>query len=233
MSELCKCVHEQLAQLPLISYPFDLQELPQNGIYFFYEKGEVWGHGGDRPRVVRIGGHTGQGNLRSCIDQTYVLDERRLDFSQKQARPADWGSSRKNIGRALLNKDGDDYLEIWDVDLIPRHTRDCFRHLRDLEKEKRLEEAISRIVRDRFSFRVIAVEAQTERRELEKRLVGTVAGCDLCLPSHSWLGRSSPKHKIRQGKLWQVQNLGAHPIDPADQAAITVAIETTRGWRGG
>jgi len=55
MSELCKRLHEQLEQLPLIRYPFKLDQLPENGIYFFYEDGEIWGHGGDKPRIVRVG----------------------------------------------------------------------------------------------------------------------------------------------------------------------------------
>lgn len=45
MSELCKWLHEQLEQLPLIKFPFKLEQLPENGIYFFYEDGEIWGHG--------------------------------------------------------------------------------------------------------------------------------------------------------------------------------------------
>lgn len=40
MSELCKWLHEQLEQLPLVKFPFRLEQLPGNGIYFFYEEGE-------------------------------------------------------------------------------------------------------------------------------------------------------------------------------------------------
>lgn len=40
MSELCKWLHEQLEQLPLVKLPFRLEQLPGNGIYFFYEEGE-------------------------------------------------------------------------------------------------------------------------------------------------------------------------------------------------
>ena len=49
MSERCKWLHEQLEQLPLIRYPFNPNDLPENGIYFFYEEGETWGHGGTSP----------------------------------------------------------------------------------------------------------------------------------------------------------------------------------------
>lgn len=41
MSELCKWLHEQLERLPMIRYLFRFELLPENGICFFYEKGEV------------------------------------------------------------------------------------------------------------------------------------------------------------------------------------------------
>lgn len=230
MSEICRWLHEQLAQLPMITFPFDLEELPENGIYFFYEEGEVWGHGGDQPRIVRIGSHSGQGNLRSRISETYLLDERKLDFGRDDARPADRSIFRKNLGRALLNRDGGDYLATWEIDFIPTGNRESFRHWRDIDKEKRLEEAISRLLRERFSFRAIAVDAPTERRELEKRFVGTLARCGLCTPSGHWLGRSSPKRKIRERNLWQVQHLGATGISSEHKQRIMDAIGVTRGW---
>ena len=34
--EQCKWVHEQLEKLPFIKYPFELMELPEMGIYFFW-----------------------------------------------------------------------------------------------------------------------------------------------------------------------------------------------------
>gem|GEM_PF-3534987 len=37
ISELCRWLHEQLEQLPHVRFPFKLELLPENGIYFFYE----------------------------------------------------------------------------------------------------------------------------------------------------------------------------------------------------
>ena len=231
MSELCKWLHEQLDQLSMITHPFNLEDLPQNGIYFFYEEAEVWGHGSDEPRIVRIGSHRGQGNLRSRISETYLLDERRLSFGSENAKPADRSIFRKNLGRALLNRDGDDYLEVWEIDFTPTEDRERYRHLRDIEKEKRLEEAISGLLRNRFSFRVIAVDSPAERRDLEKRRICSVARCSLCRPSCDWLGRSSPERKIRDGKLWQVQNLKGHPLEAGDKEPVVLAINSTKAQR--
>ena len=233
MSELCRWLHDQLSQLPMFRFPFHVDDLPQNGIYFFYEEGEVGGHGSDEPRIVRIGSHRGQGNLRSRISETYLLDERRLGFGPDNAKPADRSIFRKNLGRALLNRAGDDYLKIWEIDFTTRRNRDRFRQLRDMEEELRLEESISRLLRDWFSFRVIAAHNQTERRELEKRLIGTVANCELCKPSQNWLGRFSPEPKIRVGNLWQVQHIKGHPVSASDKEGVLRAINSTRAWGNG
>jgi hypothetical protein len=227
-SELCKWLHEQLQQLPMISFPFNLEDLPENGIYFFYEKGETWRHGGDEPRVVRIGTHRGQGNLRTRISETYLLDERKLGFGPDNPKPADRSIFRKNLGRALVNRASDDYLRVWEIDFTTKRNRERLWLLRDMAKEKELEQAISALLRDRFSFRVIVVECPTKRAELDKRLVGTVARCGLCTPSVNWLGRYSPKTKIREGNLWQVQNLHADRLGPEDKEAILEAVNSTR-----
>jgi hypothetical protein len=62
LSESCEWLHKQLQHLPFIKYPFDLAKLPENGIYFFYEEGEIWGHGEKKPRIVRVG-TSKEGNL--------------------------------------------------------------------------------------------------------------------------------------------------------------------------
>jgi hypothetical protein len=69
--------------LQLIRYPFDINKLlPNNGVYFFYEDGEVWGHGSadddtnnnNKPRIVRIGTHK-DGNFKSRISEYFLLNE--------------------------------------------------------------------------------------------------------------------------------------------------------------
>jgi hypothetical protein len=116
-------LHEQLEQLPLIRYPFKLDQLPENGIYFFYEDGEIWGHGGDKPRIVRVGTHR-DGNFRSRISEHYLLNESWMDFDENKPKPSDRSIFRKNIGRALLNKDKDSYLQIWNIDFTISKNRE-------------------------------------------------------------------------------------------------------------
>lgn len=206
--------------------------LPLNGIYFFYEEGEIWGHGGARPRIVRIG-TSKDGNFRNRIEEHFLLDETKMNLDKNKPPPSARSIFRKNIGRVLLNKRNDPYLEIWNVDLTKKHNREKYRKSRDIPKEIELEAEITAIIRGKFSFRFFVLEGQKKRmgREgLETSLIGTVARCELGKPSEGWLGRYSPVKKINSGKLWQVQNLEANTINEDDQEVILDAIEKTVGW---
>jgi len=146
MSEKCKWLHECLDELPTIRYPFELEQLPKNGIYFFYESGEKWEHGGISPRIVRAGTHK-QGNFRSRIKDHYLLDESKINFSSETPKHSDRSIFRKNIGRALLNRNRDNYLEVWDIDFTYKDTRNSLSHIRDINKEKDIEFNIIKILR--------------------------------------------------------------------------------------
>lgn len=232
MSKLCKWLHEQLEQLPLMKFPFKLEELPENGIYFFYEKGEIWEHGGNKLRIVRIGTHK-DGNFRSRIEEHFLLDESRMNFSVTGLAPHWRSVFRKNIGRALLNERNDAYLQIWNVDFIPVKNREEFGPQRNIQKEKIIELKVTRVLREKFSFRFIIIDNQIERmgtKGLESALIGTVAQCGLCRPSSNWLGRFSPKKQIRESGLWLVQHLNADEIIESDKADILDAIRRTKEW---
>jgi hypothetical protein len=206
--------------------------LPENGIYFFYEDGEVWGHGGNKPRIVRVGTHK-DGNFRSRIKEHYLLDESWMNFNENKPKPSDRSIFRKNIGRALLNKGKDSYLKIWNTDFMTSRNKKLWGSKRDIEKERRVEEMITRMIRERFSFRFIILDSQVGRmgsKGLESSLIGTLAHCNLCKPSANWLGNYSPIEKIREGGLWLVQHLKAEPINEKDKEVILNAIRKAREW---
>ncbi|MCS7135622.1 MAG: hypothetical protein NZ931_00780 [Aigarchaeota archaeon] len=231
-SELCRWLHEQLEQLPLIKFPFKLEILPENGIYFFYEDGEFWGHGGEKLRIVRVGTHR-DGNFRSRIREHFLLDKAWMNFDERKPKPSDRSIFRKNIGRALLNIERDNYLKIWEIDFTVRKNQELWGDKRDVEKEKKIEEAITKILRERFSFRFIILDPYVERmgsKGLESSLIGTLAHCKLCKPSPNWLGKYSPVQKIREGKLWLVQHLKSNPINEKDKEIIIKAVEETKKW---
>jgi hypothetical protein len=220
----CQWLHMQLKKLPLIRYPFDLARLPDDGIYFFYEKGEVWGHGGAMPRIVRIGAHR-SGNFRSRIKEHFVLDNGKLVFNSKHSAPKDRSIFRKNIGRALLKRQESDYLNVWEIDFIQKKNRQHKSRLRTVEIERRIERRISSILRKEFCFRYIAVENEMGGSGLESRLIGTVARCENCQSSPKWLGLYSPEDRIKSGKMWLVQHLKSEGISYKDKLRLRMFID--------
>ena len=209
MSEICRWLHKQLEQLELIQFPFRLEDLPENAVYFFYEDGETWGHGASKPRIVRVGTHR-DGNFRSRIKEHFLFDETRMDFDATRSAPHDRSIFRKNIGRALLNKNHDGYLQVWEIDFTTHAKRDSYGHLRNIEKEKEIESEITKILRNSFSFRYLHINDQTQRKALEASLIGTLGKCESCKPSDGWLGNWSSIEKIRASGLWLIQHLN-HP----------------------
>jgi hypothetical protein len=54
-----------------------------------------------------------ENNFKSRISEHFLLNESKMKFAQMNSKPSDRSIFRKNIGRALLNKQGDiDYLKV-------------------------------------------------------------------------------------------------------------------------
>ena len=92
----CPHLHTLFNKLPHHHFPFDAKKIPLNGIYILFEFGEI-AH--DTNRIVRIGTHNGDGNLPSRLKSHFIKENK------------DRSIFRKNIGRALLNKSNDPFLE--------------------------------------------------------------------------------------------------------------------------
>ena len=226
VDDSCKWLHDQLSRLRVFCFPLEIRCLPNNAIYFLYEKGEVWGHGGAVPRIVRIGTHK-DGNFKSRIAEHYLLDESKMNFDRNRPAPHERSIFRKNIGRALLNSRKDPYLQVWEIDFTSKACREKSGHLRDVQTEKRIEEEVTQLIREKFSFRFIEIENQSQRmgrHGLESRLIGTVAGCRRCWPSGGWLGSHSPKQQIRESGLRLVHHLQAEPISEEERDTVAQAV---------
>jgi len=117
----CDALHEWANSLPALRFPFNEAQIPLNGIYILFEQGEV-AHGANR--IVRVGTHTGTGQLRSRIRQHFLVENK------------DRSIFRKNIGRALLNRDNDPFLPMWELDRTSRLAR--VKHVIDLDRQSAL-----------------------------------------------------------------------------------------------
>jgi len=71
MKDKCLFLHQWFNSLKRLRFPFDdeLDLIPKNGIYIIFEKGETF-EGLDR--VVRVGTHTGDNQLRSRLYQHFA-----------------------------------------------------------------------------------------------------------------------------------------------------------------
>lgn len=174
--------------------------IPVNGIYILFQKNEV-GH--SEERIVGVGTHTGDKEFHSRLRQQFVnLRKDRAIF-------------RKNIGRALLNRDRDSFLEYWELDLTSREAKERYSPLIDFDRQELIEEQVSEFIRDNFSFCAFEVNDKATRLEIKSKLIATVSWCKECGPSANWLGNDSPDPKIAKSGLWQVQQLYKTPFDAA------------------
>lgn len=207
---ICSEIHNIFHSAKRHAFPFDEGNIPLNGIYVLFENGEH-GHQGDR--IVRIGSHTGVNQLCSRLKQHFLLENK------------DRSIFRKNIGRAILNKNNDPFLKQWEYDLTSRKNKDLFSNQVDFTQQKEIEKQVSDYIQNNFSFVVFEVEEKDIRLKLEKKIISTVSLCTECKPSDDWIGKYSPKKKICESGLWLVNNLYQTPLDAYDLEFIQIALK--------
>ena len=210
MNDDCATLHVWFNELRKFYFPFEKQEIPKNGIYILFEKGE-FSHSTNR--IVRIGSHTGNNKLNSRLEEHFVKENK------------DRSIFRKHIGRALLNKANDPFLEMWEIDLTSKEARDKYSSLIDLEKLKQVEKEVTKYIQENFWFVVFPVEDKSERLYLEKRIISTVSLCGHCTPSKNWLGNYSPNERIRKSGLWLVNELWKTPLSENEMIELGDIIE--------
>lgn len=201
VAQACELLHRLAWRRELLRFPFDKTRLPPNGIYLLFEDGEV-GHGG--ARVVRVGTHTGEGQLPSRLQQHFLQEAK------------DRSIFRKNIGRCVLAARADPYASVWESDLTSRAARNSAPAGFDRARQLEIEREVSDIIRRTFSFAAVPVRRREDRIRLESGLASLLYSCSECGPSAGWLGRHSPKGLIRESGLWQVNELKKEPLGPRD-----------------
>jgi hypothetical protein len=210
VSKICHTIHQWFNGMKKHSFPFNEQEIPKNGIYILFEKDE-FAHSTNR--IVRIGTHTGNNKLRSRLKEHFANENK------------DRSIFRKNIGRALLNKDNDPFIEQWEKDLTTKNERTLYSNSVDFIKQKEIEKRVTKYIQDNFSFVVFQIDNKDKRLELESKIISTVSLCDECNPSQNWLGLSSPKEKIRKSGLWLVNKLWETPLSENDLIELKNILE--------
>lgn len=205
MSKECQILHQWFNSMHKMKFPFEKERIPLNGIYVLFERKET-AHGTNR--IVRIGTHTGEDQLPSRLMQHFVKENK------------DRSIFRKNIGRAILNKEKDAFLEKWELDLTSKESKDRVSNNIDFEKQEEVERRVTRYIQDNFTFVVFEVGDKKERLRLESKIISTISLCQECRPSRNWLGSYSPKEKIRESGMWLVNELNKEPLSDVDMKEL-------------
>lgn len=213
MSQDYQQIHQLFNKMKKYSFPFDAQQIPKNGIYIIFERGEL-SHSTNR--VVRVGTHTGIDQLRSRLFQHFVNENK------------DRSIFRKNIGRALLYKDGDDFLKQWEIDLTTKKNKELYLNFIDLKKQKETETRVTNYIQNNLSFVVFQVDNKDKRMEIESKIISTISLCKECKASKNWLGNFSPKEKIIKSGLWLANELWKTPLTNADIRELKKTIQITK-----
>lgn len=210
MSKICEELHKLLNSMKRFKFPFNENEIPLNGIYALFEKGEK-GH--ELDRIVRIGTHTGKNQLRSRLKQHFINENK------------DRSIFRKNIGRAILNKERDSFINSWNKDLTTKKAKEKFSQSTDFNKQREIEKKVSEFIQKNFSFVVFRVDEKDKRLNLESKIISTISSCKECNPSNDWLGLFSPKEKIVNNGLWLVNEIGKEPLNEEELSELKKILD--------
>ena len=186
-------LHRLFWQLPVYDWQ-TIDRIPfRDGIYIVYEKGETYRGG---PRIVRVGTHTSPYRLKQRLKDHFVRENHNGSIF------------RKNIGKAMLNREKDPYLAIWTLDT----SKEPHRGKENPEKEAEIESRVSAYMRGNFSFSVFPVTDKEERLRMEEAIIATLNREEDFRASDSWLGNSSTEKEIRESGMWLKQGLDAKPL---------------------
>ena len=209
----CIQIHKFFNSLPRYTYDFNPKEIPENGLYVFFEKGEEY-CGMDR--IVRVGTHTGEGQLCSRLQQ-HLINENK-----------DRSIFRKNIGRAILNKEHNPFLEKWNLDLTTKENKTRYSDDIDFALQEKIEKRVTQYMHENLSFAVISIDSKEERLDYESYLIHTISADKSFKPSDSWLGNYSPIKKIRDSGLWLVNELTLRQKKPTSKSKYDGLEKTLR-----
>lgn len=193
-------------------YTWDMiDEIPySNGVYVIFEKNEQFrGY----KRITRVGTHRGDGNLKNRLQTHFVREDK------------NWSILRKNIGRAILSKENDPYLKVWDMETGTPEARQRYTDIIDEVKENGIEKRVSMFLQHHVTFACIEVESWFDRLRIEEGLIATLNQEPDFGPSKEWFGKFSPEYEIRNSGLWLKRGLDKAPLKRRDMELIEAEVK--------
>jgi hypothetical protein len=181
---LCERLNKLLNLLPPLKEP---SRVPfNNGLYFFYEKGETSRHA-PNGRIVRVGNHPrSQDSLKRRLRMHYSGGKNGSVF-------------RKFLGGAIIRR-----MNPNSPCLQPHPGQGHWEKqgMHPCENCKPIENQIRQILKTDFWFRCIEIKEHELRNTLEKKLIATVSLCPVCRPSEGWLGKFAYSENVQKSGLW-------------------------------
>lgn len=208
---VCFRLHKLFNNMPRYRWDLINKVSFNDGIYIVFEDGETY-HNMDR--IVRVGTHKSDGRLRMRL-KNHLVDENK-----------DGSIFRKNIGRAILNKNHSPYLKVWNVDTSKKDKRESLEGYNAIY-QKKIEAAISAYMREHIFFVCFPVVSQAERLRLEEGIIATLSTSSDFTASPNWHGRYSPEAEIVQSGLWLKQGLDGIPLSESEYETITSYCSAT------
>jgi len=189
--ELCLNIHKHFNNMHRYDYS-TIDEIPfTNGIYIMFEKGESY-KGYDR--IVRVGTHTSDNRLKKRLKDHFLKENK------------DGSIFRKNIGKAILNKNRHPYLNVWNLDT--KKAADKY----DAEFQYKIENQISTYLKDNITFTCFQVDTKEDRLRLEEGIIALLNSSSSFVSSENWRGRFSPINDISQSGLWLREGLNGKSL---------------------
>jgi hypothetical protein len=178
------------------------EELPKQGVYFFFDDNEPTIFSTSIPRLVRIGTHgVSAGSVATLRNRLRTHLGTRAGAGNHRA-----SVFRLHVGRAIIERDGlhDAYPNWGKGQSAPKQVA---------ELEAPLEAKVSEYIGNlRVLFMPVLDTAGTGsmRATIERQFISmfTENLCAIEESSRTWLGRFSDKPSIRDSGLWNVRDVG-------------------------
>lgn len=184
--EICETVHKELDRFPLRKGKPGY-DVPKNGLYFWYEKGETRQRGGQR--ATRVGTHKKANRLHARINEHFG------------SVPREGSVFRKHLGGALMRLNGEPKSEV-EAWYRKRKGNPRFNdpRFRNYEKQVTDQAAVG-------NYRVLKIDGPNERSQLEEKLISLFSHCKHCRASGNWLGNYAYRKGIRDSGLCNVDHV--------------------------
>lgn len=173
---------------------------PPQGVYFFFEPGELRADGTDR--VIRVGTHALTATSRATLWSRLRQHRGHLSGSHPGGGNHRASVFRRHVGAALIRRGNlpTGLLDSW----LDRHGPAPGR----AAQEAQIEQAVSHHIQA-MPFLWLAVPDRTDRGYIERNSIALTSrlGQGLDPPSGTWLGRHADRTEIRTSGLWNVDHV--------------------------